>query len=341
MTLPTEDAFDRLPKVELHVHLEGSIPLPTLWQLVEKYRGTNGLAAPQTLAELEAKFAYRDFPHFIDTWVWKNQFIREADDFRLIAAAVARDFARQRIRYAEVIFSPSDFYRTGVSIQAITEAVRSGVDEVQGVRIQLVADLVRDMGPNRSGKTLSALAEVLDRGVVGITLGGSEHRYPPEPYAEVYHRARQLGLRTSAHAGEAAGAASIWGALNALEVDRLGHATRIAEDPELFEVLAARGVAVEACPISNLRTGAIPNLDAHPLRELLAASVVTSVNTDDPAMFHTSLAAEYRALSQTFGFELSDIAALIQNAVASSWLDEADKLALSEALRAEPGWPRP
>lgn len=338
--LLAEDAFDQIPKVELHVHLEGSIPLPTLWQLVQKY-ADKGLGAPETLAALEARFTYQDFPHFIDTWVWKNQFLREVDDFRLIAAAVARDFARQRIRYAEVTFSPSDFYRTGLSIQTLTEAVRSGLDEVPEVHIQLVADLVRDMGPNRSGKTLDALAEVLHHGIVGITLGGSEHRYPPEPYAPLYERARKLGLRTAAHAGEAAGAASIRGALDALRVDRVGHATRITEDPGLIEALVARGVAVEACPISNLRTGAITDLADHPLPALLAAGVVVSINTDDPAMFNTSLAGEYRALSEVFGLDLSDIGTLILNGVTSSWLDEAGKTALSEALRGDPHWPLP
>jgi adenosine deaminase len=209
------DWFDAIPKVELHVHLEGAIPLPALFELVRKYDSD----AAGSLGDLEARFRYRDFPHFIETWVWKNGFLRELDDFVFIAEAVARDLREQHVLYAEVFCSPPDFAARGLPIGGIVEAIRRGLDRVPGIVVNLVADLVRDSGPERAGRTLGALAEVKGSGVIGIGIGESEHAFPPAPFAAVFERARGLGFRTSAHAGEAAGPSSVRDALATLRAD--------------------------------------------------------------------------------------------------------------------------
>jgi len=133
--------FERVPKVELHLHLEGAIPIPALWELVRKYGGDP--TVPDQAA-LQRRFAYRDFPHFIETWIWKNQFLREYEDFSFIAEAVAADLARQKIRYAEIFYSPPDFARHGLRTQGLTQAIRTGLERVPGIKVGLVADLVRD-----------------------------------------------------------------------------------------------------------------------------------------------------------------------------------------------------
>ena len=208
--LRTLGYFRRLPKVELHLHLEGAIPLPALWTLVQKYGGHPEVP---TMAALEARFRYRDFPHFIEVWVWKNQFLREYDDFTFIAEEVARDLTAQNVLYAEVFYSPGDFRKQGLTPQRITEAIRRGLEQVPEITIALVTDLIRDHGPEQGMITLEATVEVRrDLGVVGVGIGGSEHEFPPEPFLPVYERARSAGFRTSAHAGEAAGPASVWGA---------------------------------------------------------------------------------------------------------------------------------
>ena len=213
------DWYDRLPKVELHIHLEGSIPLPGLWDLIQKY---NGDPSVPDLAALEKRFAYRDFSHFIETWSWKNQFLREYEDFAFIAEAVARDLSRQNIRYAEMFFSPSLFVRHGLSVSGITEAVRAGLSRIPEIEISLIADLVRDYGPDAEIQTLEQLADLKSLGIIGIGIGGSEHEFPPEPFKNLFERARELGFRTNAHAGEAAGVESIWGAVKVLHVERIG-----------------------------------------------------------------------------------------------------------------------
>jgi adenosine deaminase len=327
----------RLPKVELHVHLEGSIPAPTLTRLIGKHE-PGAVPGPEELAE---RFSYRDFAHFIRAFQWKNGYLREADDFTLIAEAVAREMAAQRIRYAEAYFSPTDFAVTGLAPQELAAAIRRGLDRVPGIEIALIADLVRDTGPRRGAITLEQVAEVRELGVIGITIGGSEQSFPAEPYGPIFERARQLGLRTTAHAGEAAGPESVRAALDVLRVERIGHGTRAAADPGLVERLAAERVPLEQCPVSNLRTGVVARLEDHPIRGFAERGVLVTVNTDDPAMFDTDLSREYALLVERLGFTPAGIKQLILNAVEASWLPDGRKHRLTGAIVRDPAWTAP
>jgi adenosine deaminase len=327
--------FERVPKVELHVHLEGAIPHTTLWQLVQKYGGDPSVPS---LEALEQRFQYRDFAHFIRMWTWKNGFLREYEDFSLIAEATARDLSRQNIRYVEAFYSPTDFARHGLGTLGLTEAIRAGLSRVPEIEVSLVADLVRDSEPERASVTLSEVNEARELGVIGIGIGGAEHDHPPEPFAGVYQEARRLGLRTSAHAGEAAGADSIWGALCALRVDRIGHGTRAREDEALLDYLAEREIPLEMCPLSNVRTAVVPSLFEHPIRPYFERGIAVTVNTDDPKMFGNSLAQEYALLESELGFSRDEIRALILNGIRNSWLPESKKRTLFETFRSDPVW---
>jgi len=327
--------YDSLPKVELHVHLEGAIPHGALWDLICKYGGD------PTVPDLEAlqrRFEYRDFPHFIRTWSWKNQFLREYEDFTLIAHVTAQDLAAQNIRYAEMFFSPSIFVRRGLAVPKLTEAVRLGLDRAHGITVALIADLVRDYGPKVEARTLAQLAEVKDQGVIGIGIGGSEGKFPPEPFEPVYRQARRLGFRTNAHAGEAAGAESIWGAIERLHVERIGHGTRAHEDPSLLEYLVETKTPLEMCPISNLRTGVVDKLAVHPIRQYFDQGISVTVNTDDPKMFGTSLAKEYQSLVEECGFSQREICTLLLAAIEASWMSADRKQTLQQAFVRDPSW---
>jgi adenosine deaminase len=320
--------YEQIPKVELHLHLEGAIPHEALWELACKYGGDPEVPDIDALLR---RFEYRDFPHFIETWIWKNGFIREYDDFTLIAEAVARDLLGQNILYVEAYFSPRDFARHGLESQGIAGAIRRGLSRVPEVEVMLIPDLIRDFGPENAARTLAELAEVRDEaGIIGIGIGGSEQSFPPEPFAPVYEEARRLGLRTTAHAGEVAGAESIWGALRTLGVDRIGHGTRAYEDPALLDYLAKRRVPVEMCPISNVKTRVVPSIEQHPIRRYFDHGILVTVNTDDPKMFGNSLAEEYAALVDHLGFTHDDIRTLILNGIESSWMDETRKGAMRE-----------
>jgi len=329
------DWFERLPKAELHLHLEGAIPHDALWALVEKYDGDSLTPDKKTLKRV---FTYKDFAHFIETWMWKNKFLREYEDFTFIAEAVARDLADQNIRYAEVFFSPPDFLGQGLETQRLTEAVRTGLGRVPEIEISLVADLVRDFGPERAAVTLAEIDEVKGFGVVGVGIGGSEYDFPPEPFEAVFDNARQLGFHTSAHAGEAAGPESIRGAIRSLRVDRIGHGTRSKEDDALLNYLVKHRIPIEMCPISNVRTGVVESYEDHPVRRYFEQGVFLSINTDDPKMFGNSLAEEYRLLVLKHGFTREEIKALILGSIEMSWMPMAKKQQFKAAFSEHPAW---
>ena len=329
------DWFDRVPKVEMHLHLEGAVPHDTLWELVQKYGGD---PAVPNLEALKRLFEYRDFRHFVEVWDWKNRFIREYADFTVIAETAARNWVRQNLRYVEAFFSPSDFACHGLKTQELTAAIRAGLSQVPDVEVALVADLVRDSGPEHAAITLAKVNEVRDLGVVGIGIGGSEHRFPPEPFAGLYEQARRLGLHTSAHAGEAAGPASIWGAIRSLHVDRIGHGTRACEDDRLVDYLAKTGTPLEVCPLSNVRTGVVKRLEEHPVRAYCQRGIAVTINTDDPQMFGNSLAEEYRLLEKRLGFSRDETRALILQGIRASWLSDDRKERMIGEFVHHPAW---
>lgn len=327
--------YDKVPKVELHVHLEGAIPHEALFALIQKYGGDPSV---RDVPALVKRFEYKDFPQFIEAWSWKNQFLREYEDFTHVAEEGARDMANQGIRYAEVFFSPSLFVRHGLAVPEVAQAVRAGLSRVPEIEIALVADLVRDYGPESEMETLAQLREVKGLGIVGIGIGGSEHDYPPAPFRRLYEAARSMGFHTNAHAGEAAGAPSIWDAIRELGAERIGHGTRAGEDPGLVEYLVDRRIPLEMCPMSNVRTKVVGSLQEHPIQRYFEAGVVVTVNTDDPKMFQTRLAEEYRLLEQQCGWTKPEICRLIISAIESSWASDERKRSLATEFRKDPGW---
>ena len=202
----------------------------------------------------------------------------------------------------------------------------------------LVADLVRDFGPEAADITLAQVFEVKELGVVGVGIGGSEQMHPPEPFQEVYKKARRLGFHTSAHAGEVAGAESIWGAIRALHVERIGHGTRAEEDESLLDYLVEHQIPLEMCPISNVCTNVVSSIKEHPVRRYFDKGIIVTVNTDDPKMFGNSLAEEYELLEQEWGFTRDEIRSLILQGIRVSWLPEKKKQQYIQKFEMDPVW---
>jgi len=321
-----------LPKAELHLHLEGAIPLTALYTLVRKYGGEGEVPSLEALAR---RFVYTDFEHFIRTWIWKNKFLREHEDFDFIAYEVVRALHDQGVVYVEPFVSAGEHRNRGLDPVEVVRATLSGL--VRGYRdfgigYGLIVDLVRDFGPEQGMAWLRSFAPLRAEGVVGIGLGGSEHRFPARLFQEVYAEARRLDFHLTAHAGEAAGPESVWEAIDLLGVERVGHGVRAIEDPRLVAELARRGVPLELCPVSNLRTGVVTALARHPIRELLAAGVRVTVNSDDPTLFGTSLVGEYLALHRELSFTWPELVALARESFAASFADAADRAAHVAAL---------
>ena len=316
-----------LPKVELHLHLEGAIPLKSLLTLIEKYKGQDFI----TLNELEEKFTYSDFNHFISTWYWKNSFIREYEDYQFIAEQVSLNLAEQNIRYAEMYFSPTDFRKENSQPQEIANAIRKGLNKHSDkITINLIADLVRDEKDKLP--QLRQILEVKDQGIIGIGLGGMEKEFPPNLFLDVFREAKKLEFYTTCHAGEAAGSDYIWQAIRDLNVDRIGHGTNAKEDRELINYLITNKIPVEMCPISNVRTSSAKSLKEHPIYDFYKSGMIVSVNTDDPKMFNTTMYNEYISLIETFNLDLSDIYNLAKNSIKSAWCSQDTKKVLSDEL---------
>lgn len=283
------------PKIELHVHLEGTVRAGTLLQIARR----NGVPLPAGSVDgLAALYEFRDFAHFLQVWLLTTGALRAERDFRQVVVDYAAEAASHGAVYLEGIFTPAEPAGRGVGWDEAFAGYCDGAEqaaEQHGVQVRLTPDIPRGCPLETAELTARSAVSYRYRGVVGLGLGGPEAEYPPEPYARAFAIARDGGLGSVPHAGEAAGPASIRGALDSLGADRIRHGIRAADDPGLVAELAGRGVVLDVAPISNLRTGVVASLAEHPLPQLVAAGVACSVSTDDPAMFGTDLTADYAA----------------------------------------------
>jgi aminodeoxyfutalosine deaminase len=283
------------PKIELHVHLEGTVRANTLLEIARR----NDFALPgDTPEELADLYRFTDFRHFIEVWILTTNALQKAADFRQVVIDYAAEAASFGCVYLEGIFSPAERVQRGIAWEELFEGYCDGAQaakEIHGVEVRLTPDIYRGCPEDHAIELVRRAATYQDRGVVGIGLGGLEAQYPPELYERPFAVARDLGLASVPHAGEVAGPASVRGALETLGAHRLRHGFRAVEDPGLVRELADRGTVLDVCPISNLRTGVVRSLAEHPLPTLLDAGVLCSISTDDPAMFDTDLGREYEA----------------------------------------------
>jgi len=283
------------PKIELHVHLEGTVRPATLLEIARR----NDYALPADNEDgLAALYKFRDFRHFIEVWVLTTNALRREQDFRQVVVDYAREAVQHGAVYIEGIFSPAERARRGVDWDEIYTGFCDGAieaRELHGVDVRLTPDIIRGFTLDEAMETVRYASKYRDRGVLGVGLGGMEAEFPPEPYEPAFALARELGLASVPHAGEAAGPPSIRGALDKLGADRLRHGIRATEDPGLLREIASRRIVLDVCPISNLRTRVVSSLEEHPLPQLLAAGALCSVSTDDPALFDTDLSRDCEA----------------------------------------------
>jgi aminodeoxyfutalosine deaminase len=314
------------PKIELHVHLEGTVRPHTLLEIARR----NDYPLPaDTVEGLAAIYEFRDFEHFIETWVLTTNAMQTADDFRQIVVDYASEAASHGAVYVEAIFSPAERVRRGVDWDEIFTGYSDGAQEARelhGVEVRLTPDAIRGFTVEEAVQTARYAVAYRERGVVAVGLGGLEAQFAPEPYAPAFELARSEGLGSVPHAGEHGGPASIRGALDALGADRIRHGIRAVDDAALMDELAARGIVCDVSPVSNVRTDAVPSLAEHPLPRLVAAGVLCSISTDDPAMFDTDLEREYAAAG-SLGI---DPRTAFEAGVAGALCDEATRARMRE-----------
>jgi len=290
-----------LPKAELHVHLEGAVEPELLREL----------APGLTAEEINARYRYVDFAGFIESFKWVTSFLRTPADYARVARRLGQRLREQNVSYAEVILSAGVILWKKQDLPAVFRAAREAMGE-SGVEVGWIFDAVRQFGAGPAREAFEIAAALKEEGVVGIGIGGDESRGPAEWFREAFAWARAQGLRLSAHAGETTTADSVWEALD-IGAERIGHGIRAAHDPRLLAHLRDQDIPLEISISSNVATGAVRSLAAHPVRKLFDAGVPLVLNTDDPAMFHTTLNAEYELARRQFGFSDGELRQLAEN----------------------------
>ena len=336
---PLDGFLARMPKAELHIHLEGSVRPATLLALAAR----NGIALPfADEAELRDFYRFRDFDHFLAVYDLICDTIHTPDDLTLMTYELGASAAKQQIRYMEVTFTTCGRLRRGLSLDDQLAGVRAGAAQAErefGVRMQFIPDVVAENTVEEAWMLARWAVAQQGNGVCGLGLAGREVGRDAAALAPVFTYVRDAGLSRTLHAGEMVGPESIWDALTTLHADRIGHGVRVIEDPKLLELLYAMQVPLEICPTSNVRLGLYPDIAAHPVATLWRAGLFLTVNTDDPPMFNTTLTDEYRALAAVHGFAADEIKRLSLNAVRAAFLPAAEKQAMLEAFEAEMGEP--
>jgi aminodeoxyfutalosine deaminase len=322
MASSTTSLILSLPKAELHLHLEGSIAPQTLLQL-RSLHGKNS-----SLGEAEQLYRYSDFPGFLMAFKTVTEDLQTPEDYELITYRLMEALRADHVLHAEVYVSVGVCLWRQLDFEAIFEGLERGRERGErdfGISLLWIFDAVRQFGAEAAKAVFELAVRYRDRGVVAIGIGGDERKASAELFRDAYAYAADNGLRLTAHAGEYAGPGSIWGALN-LHIERIGHGLTAAQDPELVEELVTRQIPVEICLTSNLRTGCCASLAEHPVRRYFDQGLLITLNTDDPAMFGTSLTREYQLAQENFGFTDEHLRELARNSFEASFLPAEKKL---------------
>jgi aminodeoxyfutalosine deaminase len=318
-----------LPKAELHVHHVGSASPRIVAELAARHEGNSPVPAdPAALADY---FAFRDFRHFIEVYLSVVDLIRDAADVRMLTFEIARELARQQVRYAELTVTPYSSVRRGIpapEFVAAIEDARAGAAAEFGVELRWCFDIPGEAGLPAAEETLRIALDERPDGLVSFGLGGPEAGVERAQFKPYFDKARAAGLHSVPHAGETTGPQTIWDAVRDLGAERIGHGIAAARDPRLMAYLAENGIALEVCPTSNVRTRAVASIDEHPLPVLVAAGVPVTINSDDPPMFGTTLDAEYAVAARLLDLDETGVAELARAAVRASFLPPAGKSTL-------------
>ncbi|OUM97145.1 MAG: adenosine deaminase [Firmicutes bacterium ZCTH02-B6] len=338
-----------MPKIELHLHLDGSVRPATVWELLQEGRRREAAAVARyaALDSLEAVTAAMQVPDdcpsladYLTRFDLPLAVMQDEEALERIAYELVADVAAENVVHAEVRFAPVLHTAEGLSMRAASEAVLRGLARGQrefGVTTGLIACCMRHLPAQDNTAMVRAVEPLLGAGLVAIDLAGDEARFPGVLHREPLQLAREMGFHVIVHAGEASGAEEVRTALDVLGAERIGHGVRLEEDPDLLREVAERGIALEMCPTSNVQTKAVGSLETHPLRRYLEAGITATVNTDNRTVSNTTLTAEYRRVVDGLGLGPEQVQRTVYNAAANAFLPPAEKQALLDRLERELG----
>jgi aminodeoxyfutalosine deaminase len=312
---PLPQSIVSLPKAELHLHLEGSIRPPTVCALTRRH------GVVFTEQEVRQRYAYKNFDEFLEVFKWVTSFLRDPQDYALITRDLGEHLLTQNVVYAEITLSVGVMLLRKQNVQANFEAILAAAEPFanRGLRMNWVFDAVRQFGTDAATRVVDAAKQCASNHVVAFGVGGDELSIPTKDFQPVYDKAAEIGLHRLMHAGEIGGPDKIREAVELLGAERIGHGIAAFRDPALMDLLADRRIALEICPQSNMRTGALarqtarkdPRMEHHPLPKLFRHGIPVVLSTDDPAMFHTTLLDEYHH-AHAMGLTEPELARLAQ-----------------------------
>jgi adenine deaminase len=328
---PLEVLIRRIPKAELHMHLEGSLEPELMFELAAR----NGVSLPHgSVEELRRAYEFENLQDFLDLYYQGARVLRTVRDFHDLTAAYFRRAIEANIRHAEIFFDPQTHTTRGIALPAVVEGISTAMREAErthGVSSGLIPCFLRDAAPADAMATLEEVLTLGDR-IVGVGLDSAERGNPPAAFAAVFARARAAGLRTVAHAGEEGPAAYVRQALELLHVSRIDHGVRCEEDTALVSELAAKRIPLTVCPLSNVKLRVFPSLEQHNLRRLLTQGLCVTINSDDPAYFGGYVNENFLGAQRALGLTGDEVYRLARNSFEGSFLDETRKQRLIDEL---------
>jgi adenosine deaminase len=338
MSLVTSDLIRRIPKAELHCHLDGSVRPATLLDLARDQRKTMPRDDAEALAEHMLVRDARNLEEYLDRFSVTLSVMQQAEAMERIAYELAEDASREGIRYLETRFAPILNAREGLTLEAVVEAAVRGLARAErdhGIISRVVICAIRNMPPTASLELAWLAVDFKGEGVVGFDLAGGEIGNPASAHAQAFAHCHEHGLPCTCHAGEGDGAGSIAMAMHSCHAHRIGHGTRLIDDPALMAEARETGVAIECCLTSNLQTRAVPSLDRHPLRQYFDAGLQVSINTDNRLMSGTDLVNEYELAARHLGFSVDELITLARQGFTNAFLPDAEKRALLARVDAD------
>ena len=323
----------KLPKAELHVHVEGTLEPELMFRLAER----NGYQLPyQSVEEVTSAYRFTNLQSFLDLYYQGAAVLLTPQDFYELMTAYLDRAAAGGVKHAEIFFDPQTHTARGVGFATFMEGFRSAIADAGNISAELILCFLRHLSPEDALETLAAAESHLD-GVVAVGLDSSEVGNPPQPFEEVFNKARELGLRAVAHAGEEGPPQYVSAALDVLGVERIDHGVRSMEDPALVDRLANERLPLTVCPFSNVALKVVDRLEDHPIGDMMDAGLRVTVNSDDPAYFGGYVDENYLGLVESLGFGPERLVALARNSIEASFLDQARKAELLAELAARAG----
>ncbi|MBI4457321.1 MAG: adenosine deaminase [Acidobacteria bacterium] len=321
-----------IPKIELHVHLEGSLTESQLRYLAKKYRTPLWESQTDAVAEL---YNFQTFPDFLNAYKVCCQHLRTPEDYVQLTGSLLQQLADQHCVYAEILFTPSICSRFGLPAEEVIEAVlqRSIEASRSGPHIRWVFDTVRQWGPDLCWQTLEWAIRYQEKGVAGICIGGDEASEPARRFREVFESAEKAGLHRVAHAGEICDARSVWLAIEELRAERIAHGIRALQDPLLVDYLVGHRLPLDVCITSNFKTGVVERDQPHPIENMARSGIPFTLNSDDPGLFQTSLLQEWERAAEILHWLPEQFVTLTRQTLQYAFLTSEERRQFQNLIR--------